>query len=267
MSDFIRPLGSTGLTVSALGLGTVKIGRDQGVKYPKKFIIPDDNAVKNLLSLARELGINLIDTAPAYGNSEERLGNLLSHRHEWVIVTKTGEEFINGESSFDFSPEHTRRSVERSLQRLNTDYLDMVLVHSDGNDLTIVNQCGTLDALSDLKKQGKIRAFGLSGKTVDGGVAALKYSDVAMVTSNLSYDDEQPVIEYGRQHNKGILIKKAFASGHVCDNGEDAIQQSLNKILNMDGVTSIIAGTINPEHLRDNVNKAMQALKLTTNQP
>ncbi len=92
MSDFLRPLGRTDIKVSALGLGTVKIGRDEGVKYPQKFTIPDDSAVKNLFSLARELGINLIDTAPAYGNSEERLGQLLSHRHEWVIVTKTGED-------------------------------------------------------------------------------------------------------------------------------------------------------------------------------
>ncbi|MDF1782474.1 MAG: aldo/keto reductase [Alcanivoracaceae bacterium] len=264
MSNFLRPLGRTNIKVSALGLGTVKIGRDEGVKYPHKFTIPDDSAVKNLFSLARELGINLIDTAPAYGNSEERLGQLLSHRHEWVIVTKTGEEFINGESQFDFSPEHTRRSVERSLRRLGTDYLDMVLVHSDGNDLAIVKQHGTLDALGDLKKQGKIRAFGLSGKTVDGGIAALEYSDVAMVTSNLSYDDEQAVIDYGHQHGKGILIKKAFASGHACANDEDAIQKSLNRILNLDGVSSVIAGTINPEHLRDNVTKARQALNCLT---
>ena len=67
---FLRPLGDTGLTVSALGLGTVKIGRDQGVKYPTAFSIPDDDAVRNLLARARELGINLIDTAPAYGRSE-----------------------------------------------------------------------------------------------------------------------------------------------------------------------------------------------------
>ena len=66
---FMRPLGNTGLTVSALGLGTVKIGRDKGVKYPNGFTIPDDKAVSDLLAQARDLGINLIDTAPAYGSS------------------------------------------------------------------------------------------------------------------------------------------------------------------------------------------------------
>ncbi|MFW8341556.1 aldo/keto reductase, partial [Klebsiella pneumoniae] len=74
LHDFLRPLGSTGLRVSPLGLGTVKLGRDQGVKYPNGFRIPDDQQARELLYLARELGINLIDTAPAYGVSEERLG-------------------------------------------------------------------------------------------------------------------------------------------------------------------------------------------------
>lgn len=260
MPDFLRPLGNTGLTVSALGLGTVKIGRNQGVKYPQQFRIPDDDAIRHLFALARELGINLIDTAPAYGNSEERLGKLLPQRNDWVIVTKVGEEFDNGESHFDFSPAHTRRSIERSLRRLGTDYLDVVLVHSDGNDLAIVEQHGTLEALAKMKQEGLIRAYGLSGKTVAGGLAALKQSDVAMVTANLRYHDEQPVIDYGATHDKGILIKKAFASGHVCQEGEDAVQASLDHIFSLRGVTSIIAGTINPQHLKENVEKTQRAL-------
>lgn len=93
-----------------------------------------------LLKLTRDLGINLIDTAPAYGRSEERLGPLLrGQRQEWVIVSKVGEEFADGVSRHDFSAAHTRLSVERSLQRLETDFIDLVLVHSDGNDLRSSN--------------------------------------------------------------------------------------------------------------------------------
>src|SRR3546814_522817 len=126
--------------VSPLGLGTVKLGRDQGVKYPNGFQIPDDDEARMLLKLARDLGINLIDTAPAYGRSEERLGPLLrGQRQDWVIVSKVGEEFSDGQSHHDFSAAHTRLSVERSLKRLETDYIDLVLVHSDGNDLAILN--------------------------------------------------------------------------------------------------------------------------------
>lgn len=256
--SFLRALGDTSLTVSALGLGTVKIGRDQGVKYPHAFTLPDDGAVRDLLAQARALGINLLDTAPAYGNSEQRLGQLLTDRHHWVIVSKVGEEFIDGASHFDFSPAHTRASVERSLRRLNTDYLDCVLVHSDGNDLAVLRE-GVLETLNELKREGKIRASGFSGKTVAGGLAALERSDVAMVTYNLSQQDERPVIDHAAAHGKGILIKKAFASGHLAADLPDPVQASLELTLGTAGVSAVIAGTINPRHLEENVQKARRA--------
>ncbi len=135
-----RALGSTGLAVSCLGLGTVKVGRNQGVKYPQSFQLPDDARVREVLALCRDAGMNLIDTAPAYGSSEERLGELLTRRQDWVICSKVGEEFEDGASHFDFTAAHVRRSVERSLRRLRTDCLDLVLIHSDGNDEAMVRQ-------------------------------------------------------------------------------------------------------------------------------
>ena len=89
-----RPLGQTGLEVSSLGLGTVKFGRNQEVRYPNSFSLPSDQEIINLLDLAQSLGINLLDTAPAYGSSEQRIGRLLSNRANWVICTKIGEEFL-----------------------------------------------------------------------------------------------------------------------------------------------------------------------------
>ncbi|MFZ6046104.1 aldo/keto reductase [Pseudomonas sp. CR3202] len=253
-----RPLGNTGLVVSPLGLGTVKLGRDQGVKYPSGFTIPDDFEARQLLALARDLGINLIDTAPAYGRSEERLGPLLrGQRQEWVIVSKVGEEFENGLSRFDFSPEHTRFSVERSLKRLETDFIDLVLVHSDGNDLDVLRNSGVYETLAELKRAGKIRAYGLSGKTVDGGLLALEQGDCAMVTYNLNEQGEKPVLDFALQQNKGILIKKGLASGHVClAAGVDPVHASFELIFGHPGVTSAIIGTINPLHLSHNVATA-----------
>lgn len=258
---FYRQLGSTGMQVSALGFGTVKLGRSEGVKYPEAFVIPDDHTARALLDLARDLGINLLDTAPAYGNSEERLGKLLkTDRKHWHICSKAGEEFVGGVSTFDFSPEHTRKSVERSLRRLQTDYVDMVLVHSDGNDAEIIRNSGALETLADLKKAGWIRAFGMSTKTVEGGLLAAENSDMVMVTYNLKERSEEPVLDYCRDHSKGVLIKKAFASGNLCyenQNKDDAVSEALAMIFRHAGVSSAIVGTINPQHLRENVKKLL----------
>ncbi len=249
-----KTLGNTGIQVSILGLGTVKFGRNQGVKYPNAFALPDDKHLHNLLQCARDLGINLIDTAPAYGNSEARLGTLLSgNRKDWVIASKVGEEFIEGNSLYNFTPEHAEKSIKRSLKNLNTDYIDIMLVHSDGNDVYNIEHFGILHFLSELKKQGLIRAFGMSTKTVEGGLLALQQSDVVMVTYNPIETTEQPVIAKAFELNKGILIKKALASGHVQKiPGQDPVQTSLQFILEEPGVSSIILGTLDPVHLARN---------------
>lgn len=263
LHDLHRPLGSTGLLVSPLGLGTVKLGRDQGVKYPNGFSIPDDAAARALLNQARELGINLIDTAPAYGVSEERLGPLLrGQRQDWVIVSKVGEEFDGGLSHYDFSPAHARRSLERSLKRLETDCIDLLLVHSDGNDLSILQDSGIYATLAALKAEGKIRAFGLSGKTVAGGLLALEQGDCAMVTYNLAEQGEQAVIEHAAAHGKAILIKKALASGHAClAPGQDPVRASFELVFGQAGVSSAIVGTINPQHLATNAATAAAVIR------
>jgi len=253
-----RKLGNTSIEVSTIGLGTVKFGRNQGVKYPSAFNLPSDKEITNLLESAKDLGINFLDTAPAYGCSEERIGTYLKNtkdRHDWVIASKFGEVFSNGISSFDFTAKSARNSIDNSLKNLNTDYLDIVLVHSDGNDEEIIEKYNVFDTLSELKKSGKIRAYGMSTKTISGGIRAIEESDVAMVTYNPNEISEQPVIAHAHQLNKGILIKKALASGHIqklnTNNQQNPIQNSINFILNEPGVTSIIIGTLNINHLKE----------------
>jgi len=255
----LRPLGSTGMWVSPLGLGTVKLGRNQQVKYPSTFKLPDDRQVLVLLDLAHELGINLIDTAPAYGSSQERLGRLLgARRKDWLIVSKVGEIFANGESRFDFSFDHTIATVEQSLRTLNTEYLDCVLIHSDGDDLRILQHEGALDALRELKARDLIRSHGMSSKTVEGGLRTVREMDVVMATCNLEYNEELPVLEAAQAQGKGVLIKKGLMSGHVQD--PDGVQRSFTHILSQPGVSSMIVGTINPDHLRDNVAALERAI-------
>lgn len=246
-----RALGSSGIDVSVLGLGTVKIGRNQQVKYPQGFELPDDHRVIELFELAQALGINFIDTAPAYGTSEARLGKLLPERHNWVLMTKVGEIFEQGTSSFNFGYDYTRNSVEQSLKTLRRDMIDIVLVHSDGNDMDIINNEGAFDALEKLKQQGLVRAFGMSTKTVEGGLWVVEHCDVVMATYNLETDDELPVIERAHALNTGVVVKKGLQSGHA-----SSIDEAFEHVLTRPGVSSMIVGTINPDHLRTNVEIA-----------
>ena len=258
----LRPLGATGLKVSPLGLGTVKFGRNQGVKYPHPFELPSDREARALLDLAWDLGINLLDTAPAYGDSEERLGRLLrQNRRDWVIVTKVGEEFHDGVSRFDFSAAATRASVERSLRRLGGEALDAVLIHSSGDDLVILEQEEVLPTLRHLQRAGLIRAVGMSSKTVVGGLRAVECCDVVMVTYNLSQREELPVIRAAHTAGKGVLIKKGLLSGHLDSlTNANPVRASMELIYAEPGVSSAIVGTLNPEHLRANVAAAACAL-------
>lgn len=250
----LRALGATGIKVSPLGLGTVKIGRDQQVKYPHGFKIPDDAAVRDLFALAWDLGLNFIDTAPAYGNSEERLGRLLPNRNDWVIVTKVGEIFENGESRFDFSAAHTRMSVERSLMRLGRDSVDMVLVHSNGDDMAIIEHGEALDTLAELKREGLVRAYGMSTKTAEGGLWVVRNCDVVMATCNRVDTHDLPVIAEADRLNKGVLVKKGLQSGHADSSvGGCGVEEAMRFVFDHAGVGSMIVGTINPGHLRDNV--------------
>jgi aryl-alcohol dehydrogenase-like predicted oxidoreductase len=247
-----RPLGSTGLNVSVLGLGTVKFGRNQKIRYPT-FELPSDTAICELLDEACALGITLLDTAPAYGIAEERLGALLgTRRNSFVLITKTGEEFADGESTYHFSAEHTRMSVERSLKRLKTNRLDCVLVHCPRNDHEVLTGSDVFVELQKLKDRGDIRSFGASTYTVEGGIFAAETADVVMVGLSAEHREELPVIERAAQLKKGVLIKKGLGSGTLTGSLEAALQP----VLAAPGVSSLIVGTINLEHLRQNVAAA-----------
>jgi len=254
-------LGDTGIDVSIIGLGTVKFGRNQGVKYPSAFDLPSDTEMAHLLDHAKQLGVNFLDTAPAYGTSEERLGRWLKQtggRADWVIASKFGETFVDGVSLFDFSREAAWRSIDESLRRLQTDYLDLVLVHSNGDDVDIINKHKVFDTLAALKKSGKIRAFGMSTKTVEGGFLAVENSDVVMVTYNPLETEEQAVIAHAHKLGKGVLIKKALASGHINNISKEGnpVEKSIRFIMDQPGVSSIVIGTLNPQHLEEVVRYA-----------
>ena len=262
-------LGQTGLEVSRLGLGAVKFGRNEGVKYPQYFDLPPDYTLTHLLATAKELGGNLIDTAPAYGTSEERLGNLLKgHRDQWVIISKAGEEFDRGQSTNNLSPDHIVESVERSLKRLQTDYLDVLLIHSDGNDMKILSDEKLINRLYTLRQNGMVRAIGASTKTAQGGLMALELMDVVMAEYNPLYDDERVVLDRAVEMGKAVILKKILASGHLDKfKSQDPIQTAMDFAFSHPGASAAIVGTINPERLRQNVAAASLALNRISQPP
>ena len=244
-----RRLGRTGIELSPIGFGAFKIGRNQGIKYAQAYDLATDAEVERLIASILDLGINYIDTAPAYGTSEERLGKVLGKfkRDDLIISTKVGETFTDGRSTYDFTPEAVRQSIARSRQRLGMETLDLVFIHSDGNDEEILEFTYCAETLAELKKAGDIRAIGFSGKTVEGTRAALGWADALMVEYHLQDRSHEAVIEEAAKRGVGVIVKKGLASGRLP--AADAIRF----VLAHPGVTSMVIGGLSLEHFRENV--------------
>jgi len=246
-----RPLGKTGLLVSPIGFGAFKIGRNEKTKYREAYALPDDAAVERLLDGLLDLGVTHFDTAPAYGLSEERIGRVLSHRrNEFTLSTKVGETFENGRSHYDFSAAAVRASIERSLRRLQTDVLDVVFIHSNGEDLAILESTETVPALLAARQAGLVRAVGFSGKTPEGARRALEWADAIMVEYHLEDRSHEAVIAVAGGQGVGVVIKKGLASGAL------APADAIRFLLKNPAVGCAVIGGLNLEHLRANVEIA-----------
>ncbi|HEY3082640.1 MAG TPA: aldo/keto reductase [Chloroflexota bacterium] len=152
-----RPLGDTGLTVSAIGFGCWEMG---GLHYGGT----DDDEVTQAVHRAMELGVTLFDTAPNYGfgGSEQVLGRALKgRRRDVVLVSKTCISWdpVTLTSKFDGRYSTVKRLNEESLQRLGTDYLDLLLIHWPDPETPIEE---TMKALEELRQEGKARHIGVS---------------------------------------------------------------------------------------------------------
>ncbi len=239
------------MSVTPIGFGAFKIGRNVGIKYPQAYPLPEQRDADRLLNAVLDLGINYIDTAPAYGLSEERIGQAISHRRrEFVLSTKVGETFADERSTYDFSEPAVRQSVAASLKRLRTDVLDLVFIHSDGRDLHVLDHTDAVATLQSLRQQGLIRAIGLSGKTVEGAAAALAWADAIMVEYHLNNRSHEGVIGQAHAQNVGVVIKKGLASGTL---EPDA---AIRFVLANPAVTGLVVGGLSLEHLRQNVLSA-----------
>jgi len=151
-----RPLGRSGLMVSAVGIGTNAFGRRV-----------DQDGVDEILDTAQHVGVTLLDTADIYGDhpgaSEEMLGRALKgRRDEFVVATKFGMDMqgANGEDhGVRGSRRYVRRAVEASLRRLQTDHIDLYQLHTPDPVTPIAE---TLGAMTELVREGKVRYLGCS---------------------------------------------------------------------------------------------------------
>lgn len=246
-----RPLGRTGLHISPLGFGAFKIGRNEKIKYPRPYDLPDEASVARLLDGVLALGITHIDTAPAYGVSEERIGRCLSaRRSEFVLSTKVGEVFEGGQSRYEFGSEAIRTSVARSLSRLRTDALDVVLLHAPADDVRVLQETPAVETLQGLKAAGDVRAIGLSGKTAAAARLALDWADVLMVEYHVTDPSHAELIAEAAARGVGVLVKKGLAAGHL------PAAQAIPFVLNTWGVSGLVVGGLSLEHLAENVRIA-----------
>jgi aryl-alcohol dehydrogenase-like predicted oxidoreductase len=245
-----RPLGRTGLSLSPIGYGAFKIGRNQGIKYASPYELPDDATVARLLSGLVERGVNWFDTAPAYGTSEERIGKLLPRADGLVVSTKVGEEFTDGKSSYDFSAASVRKSLERSLKRLEREVLELVFVHANAQDLAILRDTDVIEALTKARSDGLVRFIGFSGKTVDAARAALGWADVLMIEYHLQDRSHAGVIAEAHAVGVGVVVKKALASGRL-----DA-REALRFVLATPGVAAAAVSSLSQGRMLENLTAA-----------
>lgn len=249
----MRTAPRLGRAVTAIGWGAFKIGRNEGIKYPAPYDLPSEAESIALVGQIVALGISLIDTAPAYGLSESRLGLALQSldaptRARVLLSTKAGETFRDGLSTYDFSRAAIDQSVAGSLERLRTTHIDIVWVHSDGSDARILSDGEALSALDSLKSRGTIGAVGFSPKSVAGARAALSDSrvDAIMVEFHPEAQEMAAVVEEARGAGKAVFVKKPLASGLLDP------RSTIPWILSHAGVTSLVVGGLSLERLRAN---------------
>ncbi|MDO4313253.1 MAG: aldo/keto reductase [Eubacteriales bacterium] len=200
--------GNTGLKVSEISLGTWGIG---GAGWGHTDHKQCEEAVRAML----ESGVNLIDTAPAYndGAAERFLGNILKEKRESLYyVTKTGTQYKEGVYSTDNSAKAIRRQCEESLKYLNTDYIDVYLIHWPDAKVPMEE---TFSEMNKLKEEGKINHIGVSNFSLEQIKEASKYSCIEVIQDQYSmvYGQKKDKIVKAHEENMAVMIYGSMGAG------------------------------------------------------
>lgn len=281
-----RPLGRTGLTVSPLGYGSAPAG----------FLETEDDVLARILHGMLDAGVNLIDTAAMYRGAEEAIGRTVSSRRDdYVLVSKCGHE-IEETGDPAWSKETIRDSIDRSLRRLKTDVIDVMLLHSC--ELDVLERGEAIEAVVAARDAGKIRHAGYSGDN-DAAAWAARHPELEVIQTSVSVCDQRnldlvlpAVAEAG---GGGVMAKRPIANAawrakderyewyekyvapyierflamnvDLDDDldlgplGEKPAKDAWPEValrftLSFEGVATAIVGTTRPHHLRDNLAAA-----------
>jgi aryl-alcohol dehydrogenase-like predicted oxidoreductase len=213
-----RPLGTTDLELSPLGIGTAPIG--SGRDWPVWWGPQDERESISAIHRALDLGVNWIDTAPFYGwgRAEEVVARAISGRRDEVLLfTKCGTFPDESGSRMDLRPESIRADVEASLQRLQTDQLDLLQIHDVDPKTPIEESWGAVQRLID---EGKVRHGGVSNHPADAVERALSVGPVGALQyqySLLYRAHESDILPLADRRGIGVLTWSPLAGGFLAD--------------------------------------------------
>lgn len=211
-----RDFGNTGIKVSEIGFGCWAIG---GNNHGNSYGPTTDKSSTDAINKALELGLNFFDTADVYGwgHSEELLGKALRGKRDRVVIaTKVGADFYQGTGFQTFTPDYIRFALEKSLTRLNTDYIDVYQLHNP--PMKLISREETYATLRELKKEGKIRAFGVSVFTPIEGITAINVGqpDCVQITYNIfSCRPEEQLLPRAYETGCAIIAREPLANGFL----------------------------------------------------
>ncbi len=269
MSDLTRrTLGRTGLEVTQLGFGAAERGLPDSADH--------DARAAGVLHAALDAGVNLIDTAPDYGASEERIGRCVGHRrHEFYLATKCGCN-IDGDGN-RLQPGHLwtadrlRANIDQSLRRLGTDCVDLLQMHNPS--VEDVERGGLIEALEEIRAAGKTRFIGVS--STHPHLAAFVASgafDVFQIPYSALEREHEGMMQEAADAGAGILVRGGISLGHRADERRQATWEKagleelaggmsrhefiLRFTLSHPACHTTIVGTTSLDHMRSNLDAA-----------
>ena len=264
-------LGRTGLEVSRLGIGLSEIG--------SRLSIDQAEEAGRVLEAALDGGTNFLDTAACYGVSEELVGRTVAHRRsEYILATKCGHA-TGGYVGEPWKAQTIRDSIDRSLDRMRTNYLDLVQLHSCSLD--VLKKGEAIQALVGAREAGKVRFIGYSGDNEEARWAVESGVFDTLQTS-FSIVDQQArngLLPEAKARGMGVIIKRPIANvawgaersprpyadeyfrraqvlasmGPLPGAPNDPIVLAMGFVLAHQEVDTIIVGSRSPDHVKDNI--------------